>query len=69
MRAVGQGSRHELATLHERALALDGNWERAHFEFGSYLDQLYSDAKQRQVEWRQNFSCNGVGLCDASVDT
>lgn len=28
---------------------LDNSWEKAHFAFGRYLDQLYTDAKQREV--------------------
>lgn len=28
---------------------LDANWEDAHFAYGHYLDQLYTDAKQREV--------------------
>lgn len=31
------------------SILLDPNWEKAHFAFGRYLDQLYTDAKQREV--------------------
>jgi hypothetical protein len=31
------------------SILLDANWEDAHFAYGHYLDQLYTDAKQREV--------------------
>lgn len=34
---------------YRESIMLDSNWERAHFAFAQYLDQLYTDAKQREV--------------------
>lgn len=34
---------------YRESILLDANWEKAHFAFGRYLDQLYTDAKQREV--------------------
>lgn len=34
---------------YRESILLDPNWEKAHFAFGRYLDQLYTDAKQREV--------------------
>jgi len=34
---------------YRESITLDSNWERAHFAFAQYLDQLYTDAKQREV--------------------
>jgi hypothetical protein len=34
---------------YDDVLALDNKWEKAHFSFACYLDQLYTDAKQREV--------------------
>lgn len=33
----------------QHAINVDTNWERAHFAYAVYLDQLYRDAKARQV--------------------
>lgn len=35
----------------EDAIQLDGHWEKAHFSYAVYLDDLYRDAKQREVRW------------------
>lgn len=34
---------------YDDAIQLDYNWEKAHFSYACYLDQLYKDAKQREV--------------------
>jgi hypothetical protein len=34
---------------YRETILLDTNWEKSHFAFGCYLDQLYTDAKQREV--------------------
>jgi hypothetical protein len=34
---------------YEDAIQLDGSWEKAHFSYAVYLDSLYMDAKQREV--------------------
>lgn len=34
---------------YDDAIQLDFNWEKAHFSYACYLDQLYRDAKQREV--------------------
>lgn len=55
--AITCGKRPPLFTLihanralpSQESVVLDPFWERAHFEFATYLDQLYRDAKARQV--------------------
>eukprot|EP00775_Hariotina_reticulata_P013107 gene13107-13235_t len=46
--AVGQGDKELLIQNYDDVIALDNNWEKAHFSFACYLDQLYTDAKQRE---------------------
>eukprot|EP00879_Flechtneria_rotunda_P008531 GHRR01008938.1.p1 GENE.GHRR01008938.1~~GHRR01008938.1.p1 ORF type:complete len:1480 (+),score=620.50 GHRR01008938.1:516-4442(+) len=48
MAAVGQGGREILCDNYEDAIRMDPNWEKAHFAYACYLDQLYKDAKQRE---------------------
>eukprot|EP00878_Enallax_costatus_P022474 GHUV01023843.1.p1 GENE.GHUV01023843.1~~GHUV01023843.1.p1 ORF type:complete len:1333 (+),score=447.74 GHUV01023843.1:514-3999(+) len=48
MAAVGQGGKEVLCANYDDAIQLDSNWEKAHFSYACYLDQLYKDAKQRE---------------------
>jgi hypothetical protein len=48
---------------YEDAIQLDGSWEKAHFSYAVYLDSLYMDAKQREV----NPHCPHVASCKQVV--
>jgi hypothetical protein len=54
---------------YRESIMYDSNWEKAHFAFGRYLDQLLTDAKQREVRAgrrKQQLSENGAGPTHAS---
>lgn len=54
MQVVGQGGKEILVEFYKDAIELDKGWEKAHFAYGYYLDELYQDAKQRQVRIQDN---------------